>query len=254
MRLGKQPATHDPQDLCFAHYRTVSALRDAPVGYGHQGLVKAPWGMLGNDEWGDCAWAGPAHEHMLTSAAAGRQVSFTTEAVLAAYSAGTGFNPAAGPSGSNPTDQGSNVRSVLKYRQKTGLVDAAVAVHKIGAYVALEPGNWDELLQALYLFESVGIGIEFPSSAMAQFDQGKPWSVVGGARVEGGHYIPVVGRPLTSDGLCVTWGATQRFTKGFYSKYSDEAWAILSPEMLASGRSLEGFDLTQLTADLAALR
>jgi hypothetical protein len=33
----------------------------------------------------------------------------------------------------------------------------------------------------------------------------------------------------------------------------DEAWAILSPEMLTAGKSLEGFDLAQLQADLKLL-
>lgn len=248
LRLGKKPATHDPRDLCFAHYSDTSAFTPAQPGYGHTGLVKNPWGMLGNDRVGDCAVAGPGHEHMVTSAAAGSQVAFTDASILAAYSAITGYNP------DDPnSDQGSNVRDVLKYRQTTGLTDAAGNVHKIGAYVALEPGNWTEMLDALYLFEAVGIGIEFPDSAMAQFSAHKPWSVVAGAKVEGGHYVPVVGRPGAAQGLCVTWGATQPFTRKFYEKYCDEAWAILSPEMLSGGKSLEGFDLAQLQSDLSAL-
>ena len=251
LKLGKLAPTHDSRDLLFAHYRDDSALKPAPVGFDHTGLVANPWGMLGNDLWGDCALAGPAHEHMQTSAAAGKQVTFTLDAVLAAYSAVTGFDPHAGPSGDNPTDKGSDVRKVLKYRAATGLVDTAGASHKIGAYIALEPGNWTELLDALYLFESVGIGIEFPGSAMDQFNAHKPWSVVAGARTEGGHYVPVFARPTASSALCVTWGAPQRFTRTFYEKYCDEAWAILSPEMLSAGKTLEGFDLTQLQADLA---
>lgn len=253
LQYGKLAATYDPRDLCFAHYRAVAKITEAPVGYGHTGLVKNPWGMLGNDEWGDCACAGPAHEHMVTSAAAGQQVTFTTDAVLAAYSAITGFDPHAGPSGENPTDQGSNVRDVLKYRASTGFTDATEAVHKIGAFVALEPGNWKELLEALDVFETVGIGIQVPSSAQTQFSQGKPWSVVPGTSIEGGHYIPVVGRPASSMGLCVTWGALQPFTRTFYEKFNDESWAILSPEMLSGGKSLEGFDLAALQSDLAAL-
>jgi hypothetical protein len=35
-------------------------------------------------------------------------------------------------------------------------------------------------------------------------------------------------------------------TSQFYKTYCDEAWAILSPEMLKTGKSLEGFDLAQL--------
>ena len=53
---------------------------------------------------------------------------------------------------------------------------------------------------------------------------------------------------------CVTWGRVQQMTAQFYAKYCDEAWAILSPEMLKAGKSLEGFDLAQLQADLTALK
>lgn len=247
--LGKKAATYDKRDLCFAHYVSAKAtFKEAPVKFGHAALVQNPWGMLANDRLGDCAIAGPGHEHMLTSAAAGNQVSFTDEAIVLAYSAITGYNPA------NPSsDQGSNVRDVLKYRQATGLVDAAGAIHKIGAYVALETGNWEQLLQALYLFEAVGIGIQFPNSAMNQFNAGKSWSVVAGSSIEGGHYIPCIGRPSASDVVVVTWGATEKMTKTFFEKYADEVWGILSPEMLSGGKSLEGFDLAALQFDLAAL-
>lgn len=247
--LGKQAATYDKRDLCFAHYQAKTVFKEAPVKFGHASLVQNPWAMLANDRLGDCAIAGPGHEHMLTSAAAGKQITFTDEAIISAYSAITGYNPA-----DPATDQGSNVRDVLKYRQATGLTDAAGTVHKIGAYVALETGNWEQLLQALYLFDAVGIGIQFPSSAMDQFNAGKPWSVVAGSSIEGEHYIPVIGRQSTSDAVCVTWGATQKLTKTFYEKFNDESWAILSPEAIGgTGKTLEGFDLAALQSDLAAL-
>lgn len=251
MKLGKQPATLDRRDLQLIHYET-GALTAAPVGYGHQKLVSM-WGMLGNDEWGDCAIAGPAHETMLWTAAAGRRVAFTTDSVLAVYSAVTGFNPDAGPPGANPTDQGSNVRAVLNYRRTTGMLAADGSRHRIAGYTALEPGNWGQLLEALYVFEAVGVGIQVPSSAMGQFQAGKPWTVVAGASIEGGHYIPIIGRPGNRMAACVTWGAVQQLTQAFYEKYCDEAWAILTTEDLAGGKTLEGLDLAQLQQDLAAL-
>lgn len=52
---------------------------------------------------------------------------------------------------------------------------------------------------------------------------------------------------------CVTWGRLQSMTLRFYKNYCDEAYAILSPEMLIEGKSLEGFDLAQLQADLKLL-
>lgn len=252
LRLGKKPATDDAQDLLFTKYVDAAQIPPAPAEFGHEKLFPPKgWGMLGNDEWGDCAWAGPAHETMLLSTEGGHPATFTTAGVLSDYAAGTGFDPKAGPSGSNPTDRGSNVREVLSYRRKTGIVDAAQKRHKIGAFVKLEPKNLAQIYQAMYLFQAVGIGIEFPGSAMEQFHEGKPWSVVPGAQIEGGHYVCCVAKHQNID--VVTWGALQPMTVEFFEKYCDEAWAYLSTEDLQQEKDPEGFNLSQLKEDLAKL-
>ncbi|HEY2282917.1 MAG TPA: hypothetical protein VGH60_05125 [Solirubrobacteraceae bacterium] len=252
LRLGKKPATDDPHDLLFTKYVDAAQIPPAPTEFGHEKLIPPKgWGMLGNDEWGDCAWAGPAHETMLLSTEGGHPATFTTTGVLSDYAAGTGFDPKAGPPGSNPTDQGSNVREVLGYRRKTGIVDASQKRHKIGAFVKLEPKNLAQVYQAMYLFQTVGIGIEFPGSAMEQFHEGKPWSVVPGAQIEGGHYVCCVAKRQNID--IVTWGALQQMTVEFFEKYCDEAWAYLSTEDLQKEKDPEGFNLSQLKEDLAKL-
>jgi hypothetical protein len=256
-KLGKKPATYDKRDLQFAHYRTAAALPPHPKQFGHEKLVGAnAWQMLGNGPdntvspgfqgAGDCVFAGGDHESMLWTLEGGTAATFTGANAIADYSAVTGYNPKKPKS-----DQGTDVRQALKYRQNTGLIDAANKRHKIGAYLALEPGNVDHLLEALYLFGIIGIGIQFPASAMDQFDAGKPWSVVAETQIDGGHYVPLVAKRDNFD--CVTWGRLQQMTAQFYTKYCDEAWAILSPEMLKSGKSPEGFDLAQLQSDIAAL-
>jgi hypothetical protein len=253
MKLGKREATHDGRDLLLSTYLDTAKLPTPPKGsFGHDQAPKTlgePWQMLGNDAYGDCVWAGAAHETMLWAAEAGRRVPFTDQAVLSDYSAVTGFDP------NDPnTDQGTDVRQALGYRRSTGIADAASQRHRIGAYVKLDPGNPRELWLALYLFGAVAVGIQFPGSAMTQFDQGKPWAPVRGATIEGGHYIPVVARLRTTMPICVTWGQEQEMTLGFYEKYNDETFAVLSPEMLSGGKSLEGFDLAQLQADLQAVK
>ena len=109
------------------------------------------------------------------------------------------------------------------------------------------------LLEASYLFGVVGIGIQVPESAQTQFQNGKPWSYVPGAAIEGGHYVPIVGYPRAGYLQVVTWGKVQLMTKGFFEHYCDEAYAILDSEFLKDDKSLEGFDLAQLQADLQAI-
>ncbi|MGO9957313.1 MAG: hypothetical protein ACLP50_15310 [Solirubrobacteraceae bacterium] len=255
MKLGKQPATYDSRDIRYADVRPsgVSLPKVPPPGGGY-GTDFSDWLMLGNGPcddgsvqsgWaafqgaGDCAWAGPAHEEMEACKNAGRPVpAFTCLNVLQQYSAYSGYNLQTGAG-----DNGSNVRDVLTWRQTKGLVDAAGAAHKIGTFVSLEPGNTDQLWEALWLFESVGIGINFPNSAMDQFNAGQMWSVVAGTTIEGGHYIPLVGHPVQNVWTCVTWAKRQTMTAQFLTTYCDEAWAYIDPERYnaVTGDTLQKF-------------
>jgi hypothetical protein len=251
VKLGKAPATVDHRDLKFAEYVDFLKVPIPPVNFGHETTIgQRSWAMLGNDQYGDCVFAGACHEHMLwTAEVTGKPTLFTDNSALAAYGAVTGFRP------DDPSsDQGTNVRDALSYRQKTGIKDAHGTRHKIGAYVALEPGNLAHLFVATYLFGAVGVGLRFPSYAMDQFGAGKAWDVVKGQpEPTEGHYVPVVakrGGKLTA----VTWGQTQTITQAFYTAYCDEAWAFIAPDHLHKLKSPEGFNMAQLTADLAAVK
>lgn len=257
LRLGKAPATSDERDIRYSVVKAGVALPKPPARFGHGSMFKN-WAMLGNgpDDTvapgfqgaGDCVFAGGVHETMMTNRLAGHPVMFTGRNAIDDYSAVTGY-----VIGDDQTDQGTNVRDALKYRRKTGLVDAHGVRHKIGAYVALDPKNWDQIIEAVYVFSAVGVGFEFPDTAMDQFNAGKPWDVVTGAYVEGGHYVPAVGRPSSSVLGVVTWAKRQSMTKAFALKYIDEAWAIVYPEELRNGKTERGFNLAQLNAALNKL-
>lgn len=247
-KLGKTPAREDSIKLKFGAYLT-KALPKPPSAGGHMDKLKSILlGMLGNDQYGDCVWAGAAHETILWNAEAHVFVTFDDKEVLSDYSAVTGFNP------NDPnTDQGTDMQLAAKYRQNTGVLDAHGNRHKVGAYLAIDKGSKLQIMQAIYLFGAVGLGIQFPASAMTQFNKGKDWTVVKGAKIDGGHYIP----GITYDSkfvYIITWGKVVRASWGFIAKYMDEGVVYLSPEMLTAGKSLEGFDLTQLQADLAAIK
>jgi len=241
MKLGKLPARKDAVTLKLANYAT--ALPTPPKKYGHQALI-IDWGMLGNDQYGDCVWAGAGHETMLWNKEASKDILFTAADALADYSAVTGFNP------NDPnSDQGTDMSQAASYRFHTGVVDKNGNRHKVGAYLAITPGNRDEVKQAIYLFSDVGVGFEFPSLAMNQFNRGQTWHLPAGTLTGEGHYVPAIGydsRYL----YVVTWGRVQKMSWGFFSKYCDEALVYLSEEFLTQGKSPEGFDLLALTSDL----
>lgn len=252
MKLGLKPPRAGAIPLRLATYLDVARLPEPPEEFGHYQLI-SDWQMLGNDAWGDCAIAGPCHQTMVwTAEGSGKAAPFDTAVALENYSAITGFNEAAGPSGSNDTDQGTDIGDMARYWEGTGFADSAGQRHKVVATLDLNPGDLRELWIATYLFQSVGLGFMLPDSAEEQTQNGEVWDVVRGARIAGGHYVPAFGR-TGGNGVGVSWGQLQQFTPDFYQTYNNQGVVALSVEMLIASKSVDGFDDATLRADLAAL-
>lgn len=249
MKFGKLPAQEDSRTLKLANYEVF--LPTPPKIFGYGGLY-TNWGVLGNDDYGDCVLAGAAHETMVwTKLRGGTDVKMSTQNTLLDYSDVTGFDP------NDPnSDQGTNMLDALKYRRTTGVRDAFNSRHKIAAYVALEPGNFAQAIQACFVFGAIGIGFLVPDSIWDQWDNGEYWDVEDpNSPIIGGHYVPGVGsRNSTARITIITWGRRWQMTKAFYEKYVDEAWVMLSEEQIrADGTGIHGLNLDQLRADLAAI-
>ena len=247
-KLGKTPARPDAITLKFSAILEITKLPKPPVKFGHY-AVGRQWGVLGNDKYGDCVWAGAAHETMVWTREAGTVAAvFRTVDVLSDYSAQTGFDP------SKPdTDQGTDMQEAASYRRRTGILDATGKRHLIDAYADLKPGNLDQIASAAYVMGAVGIGFQLPTSAMDQFDALEPWDVVSNSHIEGGHYVPLIGRNSLGNYLVVTWGRLQAVTPRFIVKFMDEGAVYLSIEPLKNKVSPEGFDEAALQQFLSSL-
>lgn len=254
MKFGKLPARREAYKLRLADYLDPAAvLPKIPPAFGHYGLVSS-YGMLANDKVGDCVIAGALHETQIWNATQAEIVPVSDECALANYSAITGYDPSqTDAQGDNPTDQGTDVQVAAQWRVTNGITDAAGRVHKIAAWVFVDPQNLPELKAAAYLFEAIGVGYQLPASAIDQFEQGQPWTPVRDARIEGGHYVPLVGWKADC-GVGITWGERELISPAFIGEYADEAVAYLSLEDVnRHQKSPEGFDLAALRADLVAL-
>lgn len=246
MKLGKLPAR--PGAVTFKLALYGSALKDPPANGGHYKMINDWQGMMGNDELGDCVCAEAGHGTLYFNYLAGLHLAIPTAHVIDMYSAVTGYKP-----GQPDTDRGTDMSLAASYRRKTGLQDANGKYHKIAAYLALDIGNnKDELKKAIYYFGGAGLGFNFPNTAMDQFNTNEPWTVVKGAKIDGGHDVWACGYDDKYI-YVVTWGKIQKMSWAFFTKYSDEALAYLSEEMLKDGKSLEGFSTSQLAADLKQL-
>lgn len=251
--FGKREARPGAVKLKFTDIADTALMAAPPTNFGHEKLVRK-WGMLGNDVAGDCVFAGTGHETMLWVAETGKTVSISDKTALKNYSAFTGYDPnQVDDQGNNPTDQGTDVASYLAHRRKVGFLDDHGVAHKIGAYVALEPGNADQLRYAAYYFDGVGIGFNFPEQWMTLFDKGsRVWPALKNPNYVGGHYVSAVAfrdkRPVI-----VTWGQLVEMTLGAYAQVTDEVYAYLSPEKIANGVDANGISYTKLQQYIAGL-
>jgi hypothetical protein len=246
-KYGLKPVTEQPR-LKLRDYLTsdIPTVADLKFPFGHASLITPE--MFGNDEFGDC-WPASAVEGIrLLTAGQGKEANFTTETVLQLYSDVTGFK-ADDPS----TDEGTDVHEGFQFWQNTGVTDADGNVHKVIDYVGLTPGDWNEMLVALSIFDVVYWGFQVPDYAQQQFTDGQPFSLLPGRHsIVGGHAVAIVEAqsPTLADAFC--WGGKAGITAPFYSAMSMVAVVAITPDMFTDGKTLDGIDSAKLQADLPA--
>lgn len=275
LRLGKKPARHDARDLRFADLRPKGvSLPKFPKPAGGYGMDfgQTGWKMLGNgpqddntidpswaaaDGCGNCELAGPCHDIMESAYNAGRPVPrFTSLSAVTEYAKftesvapGQGYDPQTGAN-----DTGCDTQQVLSWRQKVGVTDADGGVHEIGPYFSVEVGDFDQMWDALWLGEHLGLGIApFPQSAMDEFNAGQTWTYVPGSPASDGHWIILPGHPTANLWTGVTWGQRKPITPSFITHYGDECWVWLDPEQFtaATGKDAHNFDAADVEQYLA---
>lgn len=249
LRLGRKPTRYDDRTLAFASYVNVAALPPIPP------TVLAPplsrWPMYGNDELGDCTAAAAGHMVQAWSKKSTGHVFTPKTADVVRFYWETGTPPAETGVPGGPTDDGRVELNVLNAWRKTGF-----GGDRISAYVSIKPERVDLVKAAIYLFGGVYTGVALPVTAQ---QQPTLWDVVGDGKTGasqawswGGHAVPYVGYDAKGVRL-VTWGRVIGATWGFHTAYTEEVYAILSPDWLTGGRSVHGFDVAALKNDLTAL-
>lgn len=239
MKLGKGPARKDNRTLAMAKY--TSSLAPAPPECNFTSSLKNLGAML-NDTLGDCTCAAVGHCIQFWTTDRKCAVIIPDSDILSLYEKVGGYVP-----GNPSTDQGAVELDVLNY-WKANPVDG----HVLSAYVAINPLSNQELMDAVYYFGCAYIGVLLPISCQTQ----EIWDVVSGSDGDpgswGGHAIPIVA--YDKDYVyCITWGQIKKMTRAFYTKYCDEAYALLSPDWTDQGNSIDGFDIATLLIDLGEI-
>jgi hypothetical protein len=243
MKLGRKAVKRDSRTLALAPY-LLSSLAPAPPARDWTG-GQTEWGMMLNDQLGCCTIAGVAHAVQVWTRNAGSEVTLADVDIRSYYSAWDGYVV-----GNEATDNGGIELDVLTEWRNLGL-----SGHKLIGFADPAYSNLEEVRQAINLFGGVYIGLGLPLSAQTQdvWDvavHSFPTSQKGSW---GGHAVFVPA--YDEEGFtCITWGALKRMTTAFWVNYCDEAHALFGQDWInTGGQAPSGFDVDQLTADLAEI-
>lgn len=197
------------------------------------------WGMLGNDQYGDCGPAATEHYRMAKAGTADitNASDAATEALYFAY------GRAQGEPGSHP-DQGVDNASWLKWMFDNGYITA---------YARVDANDADAVRMAMLNFSGVLVGCSLADQAEQEFNDHRPWTITAAERPDPqeGHDILLVAYDSAGETF-VTWGALQRATVAWESGEAHagdlEAWVIMTNEDAARN----GVDLDALRAQISA--
>ncbi len=222
----------------FKQYFLPHLMPPVPAVFGHQNAYPPRgWGMLNNSVLGDCAVAGGMHVCQLWRQVINKPIRFTNADARQDYFAITGGG-----------DDGMDMVTMAKYWQNIGFRDSRNIRHKILAYLHVDGTHLERVDTAAYLFDAVGLGISVGQQEMQEFTYRQPWANPNSIAT-GYHYVPMVGKD-NDYRYVVTWGGLQAVTEAWLKAKVNEVVAVLSDENLIAGRSLEGFDMDALEADL----
>lgn len=197
------------------------------------------WGMLGNDKYGDCTFAGIVHARMANANVLEISEQFPDDTeVEQAYLNYT-----------NGKDVGAVEADLLNYWKNNEIFGK-----KISAFAPTDHADQDELRSVIASYGLVYVGVQMPGVAQQQFINNQPWALThtpADNQIEGGHCVVIVGYDKDY-AQCITWGKVQQVTWEWLSSYMQESWAIITPEIVEKG--LYGnMRLEELVSDLEKL-
>lgn len=215
-KLGKLAKLTDRRTIQFQNILSVELLPTLPLEFDvdNDFTNMVDNHMYLNDALGDCVIAGRAHETLrIEDFEQGIVIPISDNDVKTEYFKETGGY-----------DNGLVMLTSLG-AWRNGW-QAAGKTYSIYAFAEIDPKNHQNIMYAVYLLDGAYVGIQVPQSAMDQFNAGKPWTVVAGSPLVGGHCIYIVGYNATGP-ICITWGKKQQMTWEFFDTYCDEAYAVI---------------------------
>jgi hypothetical protein len=255
-KLGKQPPPDDlrKKTVNLDKYMDLSQLPAYPANHKWSAKVTKPWGMLLNDNEGDCTCACAGHMILCWDQNVGKGYPVVSDAdVQTAYVAVTGWEGAAYNPATGANDNGCAILDVLDYWHKIG-----IGGHKILMNGTISPYNLAAIKAGIYFFGGADIGINLPLA----WQNASIWDVGPGGSTSGswtpgswgGHSVPLVDYSPT-DNTCVTWGQLMKITDSAIAAYCDEVHCVISSQdwLNQLKRTPSGLNLAAMERDFGKL-
>jgi hypothetical protein len=245
-KLGRRAVKRDTRTLLLRDYLTP-ALPSPPPSRDWTKEIKS-FGMMLNDQLGDCTIAGCGHAVQIWTANIATEVTVPDSVVESYYEKWDGYIP-----GEPDTDNGGIELDVLNDWRQQGFDG-----HKIIGYADAEASNLSENRSGIDLFGGLYIGMNVPNFIMNDIPE--VWDVdpSGDNGIAGGHCVFVPKYDFTSGNgsfTFVSWGQLYTMTEAFWKAFVDESHAILSEDWLKAGKiDPAGVAVDALETDLAAIR
>lgn len=237
-KLGKQNPKLDLRTLRCGRYFTPE-LPTPPDSLDLSSAVSGGYPMDGNDQFGDCGFAG-LHHHIQTLRANANQdaLPLTEQDVIDAYFAFTGG-----------ADSGVVLLDVLNKWNNEGFF----GTDTIGAFASVNIQNQTEVKQAINLFGGLYCGVELPLDWQGKDSWLMPSDLKGDNAPGswGGHCVFTAS--YDSGGVTVvSWGTLIYVSWDAWDAYFSEAYAVLDSDWFKSdGISPTGLDMDALKDDLS---
>ena len=250
-RLGRRPHNPDRPVLKLGPLLT-GVTPDHPATVDHLSQIPpSRWGMLGNNQYGDCGPADVFHDRMLVSKyLANVDIFPDTAAVLDLYKR-------SGNPNFPQDDNGVVMADMLAQVHKVGIISGGQMV-KCVAYAQVDVTDLDEVHAAIAIFGSLSCGADLDKAQSDQTDAGKPWDYVSDSPEWGGHAF-LIGKYTGDSGSgrpdigLISWGSPMALTDSFWAHQVQEAWAVIWPEHLTNRSFLTGVDQSLLAQDYKIL-
>ena len=249
-KLGRKKRTFNPK---IAHMSAILGARKAiipppSVDWTH-GINN--FGIMLNDNLGDCTCAGIYHAIQIWSANTLIEQTEPDNVVLSLYEQACGYKP-----GDESTDNGGVEQDLLSYCVNTGVPLSNGQREKFLCFIEVDPRNINDVKTTIDEFGLAYIGIDVPNSLYDQ--NGDPklvWDVdPNDTSTEGGHCIILVG--YDADGATViSWGQKYKMTWAFFRQFTDEVYAIVSQNWINSqGKTPLGLTVEELDNIAATIK